>query len=153
MLGKALAAALTYSALSLFSSHVLAAECTVTVDSTDTMMFDTQAIEVSKSCKTFTVKLTHSGSLPKAVMGHNWVLAKQSDAKGVASDGMSAGAADDYVKPGDERVIAHTKLIGAGESDTVQFDVAKLSAGELYEFLCTFPGHIAMMKGTLKLVD
>ncbi|MGI4836400.1 MAG: azurin [Janthinobacterium lividum] len=149
MLGKALA----LTALSLFSADLLAAECAVTVDSTDTMMFDTKAIEVSKSCKTFTVKLTHSGSLPKAVMGHNWVLAKESDAKGVASDGMSAGAESDYVKAGDARVIAHTKLIGAGESDSVTFDVAKLSAGEVYEFLCTFPGHIAMMKGSLKLVD
>jgi azurin len=149
MLGKALA----LSALSLFSGHLLAAECAITVDSTDTMMFDTQAIEVSKTCKTFTVKLTHSGSLAKAVMGHNWVLSKEADAKGVASDGMSAGPDNDYVKPGDERIIAHTKLIGAGESDSVTFDVAKLSAGQAYEFLCTFPGHIAMMKGSLKLVD
>ncbi len=149
-----LAKALALSAFALFSGQLLAAEkCAVTVDSTDSMTFDTQAIEVSKSCKTFTVKLTHSGSLPKAVMGHNWVLTKASDFRGVASDGMTAGAESDYVKPGDERVIAHTKLIGGGETDSVSFDVAKLSAGESYEFLCSFPGHVSMMKGTLKLVD
>lgn len=149
MMGKAVALCL----LALASTPLLAAECTVTVDSTDTMMFSTKDIQVSKSCKTFTVTLTHSGSLPKNVMGHNWVLAKDADYRGVASDGMSAGAEHDYLKPGDARVIAHTKLIGAGETDTVTFDVAKLSADEAYQFICTFPGHISMMKGSLKLVD
>jgi azurin len=149
MLGKALA----LTALVFASGPLLAAECTVTVDSTDQMTFDTKDIAVSKSCKTFTVKLTHSGSLPKNVMGHNWVLTKDADMRGVASDGMTAGLDADYLKAADSRIIAHTKMIGAGESDSVEFDVSKLSAGEPYTFFCSFPGHIAMMKGTLKLVD
>lgn len=149
MLGKALA----LTALVFASGPLLAAECAITVDSTDQMTFDTKDITVSKSCKTFTVKLTHSGSLPKNVMGHNWVLSKDADMRGVASDGMTAGLDADYLKPADSRIIAHTKMIGAGESDSVKFDVSKLSAGEQYAFFCSFPGHIAMMKGTLKLVD
>jgi azurin len=149
MLGKALA----LTALVFASGPLLAAECAITVDSTDQMTFDTKDITVSKSCKTFTVKLTHSGSLPKNVMGHNWVLSKDADMRGVASDGMTAGLDADYLKPADSRIIAHTKMIGAGESDSVEFDVSKLSAGEQYAFFCSFPGHIAMMKGTLKLVD
>lgn len=149
MLGKALA----LTALVFASGPLLAAECAITVDSTDQMTFDTKDITVSKSCKTFTVKLTHSGSLPKNVMGHNWVLSKDADMRGVASDGMTAGLDADYLKPADSRIIAHTKMIGAGESDSVKFDVSKLAAGEQYAFFCSFPGHIAMMKGTLKLVD
>lgn len=149
MLGKALA----LTALMFASGPLLAAECAITVDSTDQMTFDTKEIQVSKSCKTFTVKLTHSGSLPKNVMGHNWVLSKEADLRGIASDGMTAGLDADYLKAGDSRIIAHTKMIGAGESDSVEFDVSTLSAGEQYGFFCSFPGHIAMMKGTLKLVD
>ncbi|MCE6984374.1 azurin, partial [Pseudomonas frederiksbergensis] len=56
------------SLLTLASTQVFAAECKATIDSTDQMSFNTKAIEIDKSCKTFTVELTHSGSLPKNVM-------------------------------------------------------------------------------------
>lgn len=148
-----LAKAVALSLLALTSHSVLAAECSTTVDSTDQMTFGTKAIEISKSCKTFTVDLTHSGSLPKQVMGHNWVLSKEADAQPIAMDGMSAGIDKSYLKEGDGRVIAYTKVIGAGEKDSVTFDVAKLSADEKYQFFCSFPGHISMMKGSVTLVD
>jgi len=139
------------SLLTLASGQLLAAECKVTVDSTDQMSFNTKAIEIDKSCKTFTVELTHSGNLPKNVMGHNWVLSSAADMPGVASDGMAAGLDKDYLKEGDTRIIAHTKIIGAGEKDSVTFDVSKLAAGTDYAFFCSFPGHISMMKGTVTL--
>lgn len=116
--------------LGLASTPLLAAECSVDVESTDQMTFNTQAISVSKSCKTFTVNLKHTGSLPKTAMGHNWVLSKTADMPGVATDGIPAGPEASYVKAGDERVIAYTDLIGGGESTSVTFDVSKLAAGE-----------------------
>ena len=137
------------SLLALASSQLMAAECKTTVDSTDQMSFNTKAIEIDKSCKTFTVELTHSGSLPKNVMGHNWVLSSAADMPGIASDGMAAGIDKNYLKDGDTRIIAHTKIIGAGEKDSVTFDVSKLAAGTDYAFFCSFPGHISMMKGTV----
>ncbi|MGF0333704.1 azurin [Ectopseudomonas toyotomiensis] len=139
--------------LGLASTPLLAAECAVDVESTDQMTFNTQAISVSKSCKTFTVNLKHTGSLPKTAMGHNWVLSKTADMPGVATDGISAGPDASYLKAGDERVIAHTDLIGGGESTSVTFDVGKLAAGEDYSFFCSFPGHYSLMKGSLALVD
>ncbi|AQZ35142.1 azurin [Pseudomonas sp. LPH1] len=139
--------------LGLASTPLLAAECAVDVESTDRMTFNTQAISVSKSCKTFTVNLKHTGSLPKTAMGHNWVLSKTADMPGVATDGISAGPDASYLKAGDERVIAHTDLIGGGESTSVTFDVSKLAAGEDYSFFCSFPGHYSLMKGSLALVD
>ncbi|CDM39158.1 azurin [Ectopseudomonas oleovorans] len=139
--------------LGLASTPLLAAECAVDVESTDQMTFNTQAISVSKSCKTFTVNLKHTGSLPKTAMGHNWVLSKTADMPGVATDGISAGPDASYLKAGDERVIAYTDLIGGGESTSVTFDVSKLAAGEDYSFFCSFPGHYSLMKGGLALVD
>ena len=139
------------SLLTLASGHLLAAECAVTVDSTDQMSYNTKEIVIDKSCKTFTVNLTHSGSLPKNVMGHNWVLSKTADMAGVATDGMAAGLDKNYLKDGDTRIIAHTKIIGAGEKDSVTFDVSKLNPAETYEFFCTFPGHNSMMKGAVVL--
>ena len=137
------------SLLTLASGQLLAAECKVTVDSTDQMSYNTKEIVIDKSCKTFTVELTHSGSLPKNVMGHNWVLTSAADTQAVATDGMAAGLDKNYLKDGDERVIAHTKIIGAGEKDTLTIDVSKLTAGTDYGFFCSFPGHISMMKGTI----
>jgi azurin len=139
------------SLLTLASSQLMAAECKVTVDSTDQMSFDTKDISIDKSCKTFTVELKHSGSLPKNVMGHNWVLSKTADMQPIATDGMAAGIDKNYLKEGDARIIAHTKVIGAGETDSVTFDVSKLAAGESYGFFCSFPGHISMMKGSVTL--
>lgn len=137
--------------LSAASLPVFAAQCEVTVESNDAMQFNTKEIVVDKSCKEFKVTLKHVGKLPKASMGHNWVLTKDTDFQATAQQGMSAGVANDYVKVGDERVIAHTKLIGGGESDSVTFDVSKLAAGQNYTFFCSFPGHWSIMKGTLKL--
>ena len=139
------------SLLTLASSQLMAAECKVTVDSTDQMSFDTKDVSIDKSCKTFTVELKHSGSLPKNVMGHNWVLSKTADMQPIATDGLAAGIDKNYLKDGDTRIIAHTKIIGAGETDSVTFDVSKLTAGESYGFFCSFPGHISMMKGTVTL--
>lgn len=147
MIRKLVAASL----LTLASGHLLAAECSVTVDSTDQMSFNTKAIEIDKSCKEFTVNLAHSGSLPKNVMGHNLVVSKEADMQPIATDGLSAGIDKDYLKEGDARVIAHTKIIGAGETDSLKIDVSKLDPAEKYGFFCSFPGHISMMKGTVTL--
>lgn len=137
--------------LTALSFPTFAATCDTTVEANDAMQFNVSEITIDKSCKEFTVNLKHVGKLPAAAMGHNWVLAKQADMQGVATDGIAAGLDNNYVKPGDTRVIAHTKVVGGGQSDSVKFDVSKLTAGENYEFFCSFPGHSAIMKGTLKL--
>lgn len=139
------------SLLSIASAQVMAAECKVTVDSTDQMSFNTKEIAIDKSCKQFTVELTHSGSMAKSVMGHNLVVSKEADMQPIATDGIGAGLDNNYLKAGDTRVIAHTKVIGAGEKDSLTIDVSKLAAGEKYGFFCSFPGHISMMKGTVVL--
>ena len=54
------------SLLGLFSAPLLAAECSVDIQGNDQMQFSTNAISVDKSCKTFTVNLSHPGSLPRS---------------------------------------------------------------------------------------
>ncbi|MFT0548370.1 azurin [Allopusillimonas ginsengisoli] len=149
MLVKATFAAL----LSIMAVPAFAADCSVTVESNDAMQYNTKEIVIDKTCKEFTVKLLHVGKLPAAAMGHNWVLTKEADKQAVATEGMTAGAANDYVKGDDPRVLAHTKVIGGGEETEVTFDVAKLSAAEKYSFFCSFPGHYAIMHGVVKLSD
>ena len=127
------------------------ADCKVQIEANDAMQFNKKEIVVPKSCKSFTVELKHAGKLPKQAMGHNWVLSKTADAANVAKDGIPAGLDKQYVKPGDTRVIAFSKVLGPGESDAVTVDVSKLSASESYTFFCSFPGHSGVMKGVFKL--
>lgn len=130
-----------------------AGECSVTISSNDAMQYDTKEITVKSSCGQFTVNLKHAGTQPVAAMGHNVVVAKAADKNGIVADGATAGAAAGYLKAGDERVIAATKLIGGGEEASVTFDTAKLTKDGSYEFFCTFPGHLAMMTGKVNVVD
>jgi len=142
---------LALALLGLSATPLWAADCSATIDGNDAMQYDQKSITVPKTCKQFTVTLKHTGKLAKASMGHNWVLSTAADEQAVIADGMKAGPEQNYVKPGDTRVIAHTKLIGGGESDSVSIPVTKLKAGESYAYFCTFPGHAALMKGTLTL--
>ncbi len=135
----------------LVGGSALAAECSAQIEGNDAMQFNKTSMTVPASCKDFTVKLTHTGKLPKAAMGHDWVLTKAADMNAVDTDGTAAGLANNYIKTGDTRVIAHTKVVGGGESDSVTFPVSKLKAGESYMFFCSFPGHATIMKGTLSL--
>lgn len=135
----------------LFAAPLWAAECSIDVHANDQIQYDTNAINVDRGCTTFTVNLIHTGQLAKNVMGHNWVLTTANDMTGVLADGAGAGLDNNYLKPGDSRVIAHTKVIGGGEKDSASFDVARLKGGEQYMFFCSYPGHSALMKGTLSL--
>lgn len=144
----AAAAALLFASVS-FSA--LAGPCDAVVESTDAMQYTTRQLSVPASCTTFTVTLKHVGKLPKTVMGHNFVLGSSSDIDAINRDGMGAGAANDYVKPGDSRVIASSRVIGGGESATIRIPVGRLRAGEAYTYTCTFPGHSMVMRGSLTL--
>ncbi|MEM9172352.1 MAG: azurin [Pseudomonadota bacterium] len=128
------------------------AECTVDIEVGDSLAFSTGAIEVPASCDNVTVNLKHTGTLPKAAMGHNWVLATDADWEAVATAGMAAGVDGNYLPADDARIIASTKLVGGGESDSITFSTGDMDAGGSYTFFCSFPGHWSVMRGSFKLV-
>ena len=127
--------------------------CNLEIASGDMLKFDKAELEVSSSCDKVTVSFSHTGKLPATVMGHNWVLSKSADVKAIASDGLTAGASNGYIKPGDERVIAATKIVGGGETASVSFGAEQLSKNESYTFFCSFAGHSFMMAGAFKVID
>ena len=138
---------LAFAASSAFAADKV---CKVEISGTDQMQYDKKEISVAADYTDVEVTLKHAGKLPAQAMGHNWVLAKTSDLSGVAGDGMGAGLPNDYIKQGDARVLAHTKVVGGGQSATVKFSTSVLKKGEAYSFFCTFPGHSSMMKGAFK---
>ncbi|MBS7457560.1 azurin [Coralloluteibacterium stylophorae] len=121
--------------------------CSVQLTGDDALKFSLAQIEVPASCDEFTIDFQHVGKLAANVMGHNVVIARTADVDAVASDGLAVQP--DHVKPGDARVVAHTKVIGGGESTSLTFDTSKLEDGGDYSFFCSFPGHSAVMRGKL----
>ncbi|HMZ46438.1 MAG TPA: azurin [Chitinophagaceae bacterium] len=121
-----------------------ATDGTVTLTGGDDMKFDLSEIKV-KDGQTVKLTLVHSGKMPKTAMGHNFVLlATGVDVAKFATDAINAKD-NDYIPASHKKdIIAHTKTIGGGESTTIEF---KAPAKGTYDFLCSFPGHSAMMKG------
>ncbi|MGY0619249.1 azurin [Lysobacter sp. A378] len=124
-------------------------DCATVIEGNDAMQFDVGSITIPASCSEFKITLKHTGQMPVAAMGHNVVITAAADMQAVAADGMGAGLDADYLKPGDERVIAHTDVVGGGETTSVSFPVSKLQGDGPYEFFCSFPGHSAVMKGVI----
>ena len=131
------------------SKPAVVSDCATTIEGNDAMQYNADSITIPASCSQFTVNLKHVGKLAVNVMGHNFVVAKEADMAGINADGMAV--APEHLKDGDARVVAHTKMIGGGESASVTFDVAKIKDGGPYKFFCSFPGHFALMQGSLQV--
>lgn len=116
------------------------------IEGNDQMQFSTKELKAVAG-KPITLTLKHVGKIPKEAMGHNLVILQEgTDEAAFAAKAIQAQATD-YI-PASEKatIIAHTKLIGGGEEDTIEFTIDKKGT---YNFLCTFPGHVALMKGVL----
>lgn len=117
----------------------------IVITANDQMQFSTKAFEVASGSPVVIV-LQNVGSMAKEVMGHNLIVLQPGN--DVAAFGTKAMAAKetDYIPQGDPSIFAHTRLLGPGESDTLRFTAP--AAGE-YPYLCSFPGHFAMMQGVM----
>jgi azurin len=118
------------------------------LNANDSMKFNLTRLEV-KAGQDVKVTMTNMGNLPKAAMGHNWILLKKGvDPKAFVDAAVSA-AATDYIPASHEGdIIAHTKLLGPKQSEEVSFK-APTEPGE-YHYLCSFPAHfLSGMTGVL----
>jgi len=116
----------------------------VTIEGNDQMQFDKTLIEVKAGTK---VRLTFKnvGTMPVESMGHNWTLLDQG-VDLVAYATAAIAAKDNGYQPSDRYAdpIIYTKILGPGESETIEFDAP---APGTYKYLCTFPGHYGQMQG------
>ena len=121
---------------------------TVEITADDKMKFSVATIEVAPGQK-ISVTLKNTGTSPKASMGHDFLVLKKGVNMMAFLDAGAMDAAHEYVAPAMEKdVLARTKLLGPGESDTVTF-TAPYVPGD-YDFICSFPGHATQgMKGIL----
>ncbi|WKV11704.1 azurin [Marivirga harenae] len=116
----------------------------ITIEGNDQMRFNLDEMKV-KAGSTVKLTLKHVGKMTKQQMGHNWVLlTKGTDIMEFGQ--KAAGAADnDYIPEAEaSKVIANTKTLGGGEETTITFEAPEKGT---YDFICSFPGHVALMKG------
>ena len=117
----------------------------ITIESNDQMQYSTNELHVKAGEVTLTLK--HTGNMEKAVMGHNLVILKSGTDVNAFGAKAAEAKASDYIPASEEAsIVAHTKLIGGGESDTITFTISEPGT---YDYICSFPGHLALMKGKL----
>lgn len=120
-------------------------EVSIAISGNDLMQFDKKELRV-KAGQKVTLTLKHTGKIAVNVMGHNVViLDKGVDINAFAS--KAAMAKDSKYIPQDalSDIIAYTDLIGGGQITSVTFDAPPVGT---YNYICSFPGHVALMKGT-----
>src|SRR2546430_4220406 len=115
LMRNTLATAAVLGALAAAPYAHAADPCKLEISGNDLMQYDKPELSAPATCKQITLTLHHIGKLPREAMGHNWVLVNAADVMAVATAGMGAGLPNDYLAPGDKRVLAHTKTIGGGE--------------------------------------
>ncbi len=130
------------------ASAASAKTCDLSIEGSDAMQFNKKELD-GTGCTEVKLTLKHSGKLPKAAMGHNWILSATADKAKIVDAGTKAGPANGYT-PTAPAIIARTKLLGGGESETITFKTDKMKKGGDYVFFCTFPGHVSMMSGKFK---
>jgi azurin len=125
-----------------------AAPRVVQIEVGDNMRFSVQAI-AARPGESLKVVLKGVGQMPKVAMGHNFVLLKKAaDPKAFVDKSVNARDTEFIAPAVKDQVLAHTRLVGPGETVDTTFTAPKQPGDYIY--LCSFPGHYALgMKGTL----
>lgn len=113
----------------------------------DQIAYNRYRLEVPAGAQTIELTIEHRGKLPASAMGHNIVILEPSTDPQAVAQAATTAKDDGYIPAKySDAIIAHTKMVGGGESDTVSFPAPKEGS---CTYICTFPGHAAVMQGTL----
>lgn len=114
------------------------------ISGNDMMKFDKSELRVKAGQK---VKLTlrHTGKIDVNVMGHNVVILNSGvDVNEFAAKAAVSKATAYIPQDALSDIVAYTDLIGGGQISSVEFTAPSKGS---YDFICSFPGHVALMKG------
>jgi azurin len=102
------------------------------------MKYSVTAFEVTPGQKV-SITLTNNGTTLKTAGGHNFVVLQKNTNVNRFLEAASLEASYDYLSPASQKdVLASTKLLGPGESDTITFTAPYVPAN--YDFVCSFSG-------------
>lgn len=129
------------------SSTTTSGPRTVEITANDQMKYSVTSIQ-AKPGEELHVVLTNIGSLPKEAMSHNWVLLKPGTDYMAFSAAAASAKENNYIPDNlKDEIIAKIDMQGPHQTGEVTFK-APDQPGE-YPYICSFPGHAALMHGTL----
>lgn len=110
------------------------------------LKFNTDQVTVPAGAR---VKLTFNNTDD---MPHNVVITKPGTADETGVKALQLGLNGQRMNfvPDSENVLFHTAVLRPGTRESIYFE-APAKPGN-YQFVCTYPGHYLVMKGTLKVV-
>jgi azurin len=118
----------------------------VQLKANENMRFDKELFRV-KARKKISLIFKNTAAKSAASMTHNVVILKSGVDIADFAD-IARNAKNEQFVPSslDSLIIAHTRLVGAGDSDQVEFIIPKPG---IYDFICSFPGHWGTMQGKI----
>jgi azurin len=118
----------------------------VQLKANENMRFDKELFKV-RAGKKISLILINTGAKSAASMTHNVVILKSGVDIADFADIAHNAKTEQYVPSSlDSLIIAHTRLVGGGDSDQVEFIIPKPG---VYDFICSFPGHWGTMQGKI----
>jgi len=112
----------------------------------ETMRYDKELFRV-RAGKKISLIFKNTGAKSAASMAHNVVILKSGVDIADFADIAHNAKSEQYVPSTlDSLMIAHTRLVGGGDSDQVEFIIPKPG---VYDFICSFPGHWGTMQGKI----
>lgn len=127
-------------------------EITITTDKMQ-FLYDIKEFTVKAGTKVKITLVVPKDAIPQP---HNIVIAKIGKEAALVQQAMALmadpnGLKSGYIPEDKSNIVAHTKMINPGETDVLELEVPD-EAGE-YPYVCTFPGHFALMKGKMTVVE
>jgi azurin len=125
------------------------AEITIKPDTANPLAYDTKEFKVKAGQK---VKLTFNNTHPAVPQPHNIIIATAGSKDKLLALAMQMATAPDGMAkgfvPDSPDILFKTKLLQPNTSEVLEFTAP--AAGE-YPYMCTFPGHGAIMNGVMKV--
>ena len=118
----------------------------VQLKANENMRYDKELFRV-RAGKKISLIFKNTGAKSAASMAHNVVILKSGVDIADFADVAHNAKTEQYVPSSlDSLMIAHTRLVGGGDSDQVEFIIPKPG---VYDYICSFPGHWGTMQGKI----
>ena len=120
---------------------------TIRLQANEGMHFDKELFRV-KAGKQLRLIFKNTGvASDNMSMAHNVVILNGDVDLADFADSARMAKAEKYIPSSlSASIIAHTKMVGGGDSDEVAFIIPKPG---VYDFICSYPGHWGTMQGKI----
>jgi azurin len=118
----------------------------IKLEANENMRFNKELFRVKAGKKIFLI-LKNTSAKSITSMTHNVVVLKSGVDIADFADVAHKAKNEQYVPSSlNDLIIAHTKMVRGGGSDTVEFTIPQTG---VYDFICSFPGHWGTMQGKI----